>query len=379
MKVTLHPADQAACGYYRIKAPARIARAEGVEINVTGNVPMMYEQGAEPRRMRPQPSDSDVIVFQRPAKLTTLECMPFYQRAGIAVVVDVDDDFSCLHPNHPAHDAFNPSLSPDVNHRHLHRACAIADLVTVTTPALAERYGGHGRVAVLPNCVPASILDLPFKDNGKTLGWSGAVQMHPGDLEATRGGVAEALRRSGWDFHVVGPSDGVRQALALDQEPSETGWVATEDWHEALGQIDVGIVPLGTSRFNAAKSWLKGLEYAARGIPFVASPLPEYQALAEEGIGILAADRSRNWRAQLGQLMSDESLRWEMATKGREIVAEYHLMETNGWRWVEAWQTAIDRRAHEPTKANVAPRSVRQAAPDRVSAPADLLAYSTGA
>jgi hypothetical protein len=44
-----------------------------------------------------------------------------------------------------------------------------------------------------------------------------------------------------------------------------------------LNGIHVGLVPLTRGPFNEAKSYLKGLEYAAAGIPFIATPTEEYQ------------------------------------------------------------------------------------------------------
>jgi Glycosyl transferases group 1 len=354
MRVRLMPPDKAGCNFYRLAEPGRIAATEGCEVvsdaafglarDPHGRMVAVKAHRLDDGRIEAQPIEADVVVFQRPCKATLVELIRAFQGMGTAVVVDVDDDFSALPPLHPAHASFNPKLNPDVNHAHLARACALADLVTVTTPALAERYGGHGRCTILPNCVPEAMLSMPSLSDGRTLGWSGTAQMHPGDLEVTRGGVAEALRRTDWRFQVVGPNRGVQKALALDDEPSETGFVAVEDWGMELGHLDVGIVPLADNRFTQAKSHLKGIEMASRGIPFVASPRPEYQALAAEGVGLLADDRSRNWRQQLVRLMGDGSFREEMAAAGKTAIAQRHTFEGEGWRWLEAWEGALTRR-----------------------------------
>jgi len=63
------------------------------------------------------------------------------------------------------------------------------------------------------------------------------------------------------------------------------------DYPKLFKPIDIGLVPLNDVRFNDAKSYIKGLEYAAAGIPFIASPSPEYVELANAGIGRIA----RNW------------------------------------------------------------------------------------
>jgi hypothetical protein len=343
VKVDLYQADQGASRLYRLAEPARVANNAGIHAQVLAEFPILPGPLQVGRHV-PAPTDADVVVFQRPAKHKTVEAIVGFQRQGVAVIVDVDDDLSCLHPAHPARDAFNPALNPQQNFQHLRRACALADLVTVTTPALAARYGAHGRVEILPNCVPEALLARPPAGDGRTLGWSGRSAHHPGDLQATCGGVAEALRRTGWRFLIVGPAEDARARLALDEEPAATGGLELADWYAGIGRLDVGIVPLGDTAFNAAKSTLKGLEYAALGIPFVASPSHEYQALARQGVGVLAASRSRNWRSALVALMDDETLRHEAAQRGRTAVHEHHTFEVNAPRWCDAWTDAIANR-----------------------------------
>lgn len=53
-----------------------------------------------------------------------------------------------------------PTTNREQNGKWLGVAWERADLVTCSTPALAERYGKHGRVAILPNYVPASYLEI---------------------------------------------------------------------------------------------------------------------------------------------------------------------------------------------------------------------------
>ena len=295
---------------------------------------------------RPKPIDADIIVLQRVANKTTLEVMMSLQQAGHAVVVEIDDDLSSLHPHHPAHKVLNPTNDPDTNWEIMRQACKQADMVIVTTPALAERYGRHGRVRVLPNCIPANLLDLEPQGDGRTIGWPGFTPTHPNDLRATCGGVAETIRRvPGSHFLMVGPIIGVQEQLGLDEEPEFTdGIPVIEDYYKAITRLDVGIVPLEDNRFNRAKSWLKGLELAACGVPFVASPVAEYQKLADEGIGVLAGYRGRNWRQQLERLLKDPALRQDMVFRASEVIEDHHTIETEYEHWVDAWyQAAVNR------------------------------------
>jgi glycosyltransferase involved in cell wall biosynthesis len=285
---------------------------------------------------------ADVAVFQRPAHPGHLEAIREYQRRGTAVVVDLDDDLAVTSGQHPAFGHLHASQK--ANWHNIKRACQVADLVTVTTPSLADHYG-RGRAVVIPNFVPRELLDVTADRDGRTVGWAGVTVTHVGDLTATRGGVAQAIADAGARFLLVGTeaSEAQRQ-LALPEPPAHTGYVDFAAYPSHVARFDVGIVPLLDSRFNRGKSALKGLEYAALGVPFVASPMPDYQRINTAGIGLLARDRDRDWRRQVRQLLADESLRADVAARARQAVADDHLVENNAWRWSEAWQEARERR-----------------------------------
>ena len=348
VKVILYPADEGGCAYVRCEQPLRTSGVDGeirMSVEMVGRG-IREHRGATVVGERivervAAPVDADVVVFQRPPHRDTISFIEQYQSMGVAVVVDVDDDLRAVHPHNAAYPLHAGLVHPDVHAKFTARCCALADLVTVSTPALAERYGAHGRVAVLPNCVPAAMLDYPRHSDGHTIGWPGRIASHPGDLETTRGGVGEALPAD-WRFHVIGEAAGVKDALGLPQEPSETPWIASvEDYHRALGCLDVAIAPLADTRFNAAKSGLKLLEATACGVPCIVSPRTEYLRL---GLGLLAMDRARNWRSAIRQLTADEGLRQEVAEEGRGAVRAKHLYESNGHRWAEAWSAAVARR-----------------------------------
>jgi glycosyltransferase involved in cell wall biosynthesis len=141
---------------------------------------------------------------------------------------------------------------------------------------------------------------------------------------------------------VVGTADDVRRALALEEEPQETGIVALADYMCEIAQLDVGIAPLREDSYTAAKSWLKILEYSAVGVPWVASAMPEYELFHQVApAGFLAKDRARDWRRGVLQLLQSEALREEFAQAGWEAVRENFLIEENAWRWLEAWEDAL--------------------------------------
>jgi glycosyltransferase involved in cell wall biosynthesis len=124
-----------------------------------------------------------------------------------------------------------------------------------------------------------------------------------------------------------------------------------------MSQFDIGIAPLDDIVFNHAKSWLKGLEYAALGIPFVASDLPEYVRLEKQhGIGVTAPSKSKAWRRRVGDLMSAGEGREALGQAYRTIVASTLTIERNAWRWPEAWQRAIEERRRRTANTRARPK-----------------------
>jgi glycosyltransferase involved in cell wall biosynthesis len=264
--------------------------------------------------------------------------VPFLHAQGTRVVVDVDDRFDAIKKDHFG---YADQQGDIVSHRWVDLACRHADTVTVTTPALLDRYGyGHG--VVLPNLVPAHYLDIVGIRRPNTLGWSGFVNTHPGDLAATQGGVAQALAHTGWSFFTVGAPGGVAAELGLPQEPEASGPVPFAEYIWALAEMEVGIVPLEDNPFNRAKSCLKMLEMAAVGVPVVASGTPDNLRLHRLGIGAIADGRGQ-WRRATLRLMANEQERVDLAEKGREVAATL-TYELGAEAWLDAWEGRTEGR-----------------------------------
>lgn len=349
-RVLVAPADTEGCGHYRLIWPARACGFDVIMPSETW-IRAEFEEtpdGPRIRRLLEAP-DVDVLVMQRTAHRDTADLVPLFQAEGIAVVIDVDDDFTCIDPGNTAHDVYDPALSPDRNWEHLLRACEQADLVTCSTPALARRFGRAGNAKILPNCIPARYLEQHRLrilggrgENPLTklrVGWTGSVDTHPGDLEVTGGAVGAVTRRRSSHvlFHTVGTGQGVKAALGIGTS-SATGWVPLEQYPTAVAHLDVGIVPLRHHAFNRAKSWLKGLEMAALGVPFIASPLPEYERLARMGAGVLAA-RPADWERELTALLSSPARRDDLRAAGMDVARDW-TYEQNAERWAQAWTNA---------------------------------------
>lgn len=345
MRVLVVPMDDGACGQFRIRLPAAAAKAAGVDVEVAhdGSLPVvadvMHDGSYKVWEFR---HDCDVLVVQRPLMQGVHAAVVAAKRQGIAVVVELDDDLHAVHKQNTMADAVSGKY-PLHQREWVTRTVALADLLVVSTPALAKY--APDRAVVVRNRLPAAALPArpgvsPVRG---VLGWTGALNVHPEDLQQTR----SAVRVVGAPFRVVGSETGVSAALraAPGQVTLGAGWDPDllSYWRNVAANIGVGIAPLQISTFNRAKSWLKCVEYLYLGIPFVASPLPEYQQLVDEsGAGVIARSQS-DWVRGLRTFLRDDSAYEKARANGLEWATE-HTLENHVHEWTSAWQMAMDRR-----------------------------------
>lgn len=339
MKVHVYPADVSGCGYLRLIWPAQVLRELGHDVTVFApggqdSLPVAVVTTPRGREIRlfaePQ---CDVIVLQRPLDWKWAKAIPLIKAAGVRVVCDMDDDFHALQGDHVGFWHVHPRTSPDHNWQHLAEALRHVDMLTATTQALADRYGRAG-YQIIPNCVPEAYLEVvPERSEPPCIGWAGTTETHPGDLDVVGTAVRQVVTESGWRFKVIGNEKGIKRAIGL--EPELHPWVPINEYAKALSSIDVGIVPLKQHAFNEAKSWLKGLEMASVGVPFVATGTTPYRQLAAEGMGLIAG-KPKEWQYRLRQLVASRQMRDDVAGAGREAAARWTI-QANAWRWEQAW------------------------------------------
>jgi len=350
MKIGVYPADVEGCGHYRLIWPAFALHEEGYDVEVIppaqrGNsFSASIDEETDDVEGVKIPDKYDVIVFQRISNKYLAQAIPFIVRMGIGVVIDIDDDLESIHWSNPAFANLHPrsgqpgSLTAKHNWTWTRYAIDHASMVTVSSEALFQRYCRRRpeTSAIIRNYVPEHYLAIQREQRlGHLVGWGGSMRAHFDDVPVLGDSVRRIIK-AGFDFRVVGPPEGVRDALKLNAEPDHTGGVDLEHWPDALAQLDIGLAPLSDSRFNKSKSWLKPLEYAAVGVPCVMSPRDEYREIHKYGIGTLAA-KPNEWYQAMKTLLTNDALREERSQRGREVVARHLTIQNNVHQWADVW------------------------------------------
>lgn len=326
-------------GEYRCWGPGRaLARCgwdvefeqEGIDVTLDGRVR----------------GDPDILVLCRTMGDYVPDAVRRIKAHGRTLVVfDVDDWFGGVPGYNPA------SKIPGEVVNTMHLAMREADLITCSTPELAEAYRVLNRTVVLPNYLDPDIWQ-PYQDMARArshihVGWAGAFHWRSGDLELFKPWIHQFLdRHPEVRFAAIGCRE-LLEWLGIDGlttprlPPGPKTTHRNLDLHPfqhlpaMLANLDIGLVPLVHSRFNQAKSWCKGMEYGAMGVPAVASPSREYRQFIRPGVNGLLV-RKNNWAAQIETVLGDLDAYREGARK----VAEEFWIDDHVHKWAAAYEEA---------------------------------------
>lgn len=276
----MYPGDMTGCGHYRLIWPAQALQRAGHDVTIVypgeRDAFTAVMSGDRVVRVNGIPDGTDLVVMQRVTHRHLAAAIPVLRRQGVAVVIDQDDDLSAVHPANPAHQSMHPragvmsrqqaramkkqaarsNRSPveprtGFSWEAAGEACKAATMVTVSTPALARRYGRFGQARVIRNRVPEDYLWVRHTDS-PVAGYAGSLHSHPDDIPEM-GFAVRQLVDDGAAFRVIGSGEGFAAALGLDAEPPATGVVPFGRWAEHVATLGVGVVPLADTAFNQAK------------------------------------------------------------------------------------------------------------------------------
>jgi glycosyltransferase involved in cell wall biosynthesis len=116
-------------------------------------------------------------------------------------------------------------------------------------------------------------------------------------------------------------------------------YVGIEDLMRLAASFDIGIAPLSPAvRINPLRSSIKVKEYAALGVPWLASPIGPYEGLGEREGGRLVADD--RWFEELDALVRDERARHKLARRA-ESWGYSQRLSRNLEHWERAFRFAV--------------------------------------
>lgn len=321
MQIAIYAWDHAPSSHYRAYQPMYALVEAGHHVWVR---PTLEDLDAAP-------PPCDVAYIARHKGPAAERLVARLRAQGSAVVWDCDDD------------VISTRIGGDAEERALveatRRIIDLADLVTTTTETLAERLRAQGArtVRTVPNFLPPSTLSVPADEHdGVVVGWIAWID-HQRDWDRL------GLRGPFTDLLAAHPELRVESVGPVDLGLASERYVRTEPQPferlgEALARFDIGIAPLAADFVpNRSRSNIKLKEYAAAGVPWLASPVGPYLGLDESAGGRLVADG--DWFAETSRLVTDARARRKLAKRGRKWVRDQELA-ANVFVWEEMLYTA---------------------------------------
>ena len=325
------------CAWYRMVLPSRQLAALGWDTGV--GLPKVHpDKGFGVAHEDGAFFGWDVSVFKLIMHESTSAMFRKVQENGHKVVVDIDDFHFGIHEENIAASKTNPNLNAENNRMFYEMGIRQADTVTVSTQFLADFYSRRCRdVRIVRNALDVERFTRIKQPEKPVFGWVGATMWRSGDIELLSEWLPAFSHDHGIQVHHSGhiPNDPRHFAVRAGLKRVTTSMMASiPDYPKLLTYFHVGLVPLTRNPFNEAKSSLKGLEYAAAGIPFIATPTEEYRLLNEAGVGRLASTPDE-WRDHAVALL-DPDVRMAEAERNWEIVNREFNIVTKGQEWASA-------------------------------------------
>lgn len=325
LKILGLPMNADGCGYYRFWQPYKqLDEKSGHLIAIPVPVAAPYEPTL------PEIEDMDVVAQQRPSGKRGLG--EWRKWKGKTLLVYESDD------NVVEADTNLPHWQTSRMVETTTECMRLADLVTTTTPYLAEKMRKtNPNVAVIPNYIHEDLLtvDRPRREQ-TTICWAGG-STHLQDLAMIQRPLNAALDHTRADIHFLGedfrPLFGYRGQFTPFQR---NVW----DYYSAIDG-DLAVIPLRSTPFNDARSPIKALEYASLGIPVIASNVEPYRHFVVDGVTGYLVNNEDQWQQRIIELVNDPETRSEMGAKAK-AVAHNHTIQEHWPEWVRAYEGAVN-------------------------------------
>ena len=268
----------------------------------------------------------EVVIVQNATQEGWLEVMARLQASGTRVLIDLDYD---LH-------AFREQTREAI--QVLETLLTNCDGVLCATERIAERYRKFNRrVHLCENGLDLApyALSRPAHDT-VNIGWAGLTLLYQ-EFHAWVAPIIGVLRaREIANFVTIGEpyAEAIANSDAVEPERCLTiPGTLPEQYPAALTIFDIAFDPMGKAPWRKARSPLRWLEAAARGIPFVGDrriyPF-------EHGRSGFHAGTPDSLAQTLVTLIDDAELRAAVGAEARRTVEQRYTMPVLAPRWAEA-------------------------------------------
>lgn len=268
----------------------------------------------------------DLIWIEKEALPWLPVSLELWLLKGVPYVLDYDD---AVFHNYDLH---RIPLVRRVFARRLDKLMAGASLVVAGNRYLAKRAADAGavRVEIIP-----TVIDLPRYQNvpkslreSPRIVWIGSPTTTR-YLLLLREALAALAKEAEFTLRVIGGASLEMPGVKVETLP----WSAEME-AGAIGECDIGIMPLEDSPWERGKCAYKLIQYMACGLPTVASPVGANLDVVIDGETGYFAEDTAGWVQQLKGLLLDPDLRMRMGASGRVRVEQLYCIQRTAPRLI---------------------------------------------
>ncbi len=284
-------------------------RTNGVDCEVAKLLPGFLAR----RKLFKQAADFDGVFLQK--KCLNLRDAAWLRQYAKNIIYDFDDAVM-----------YSPK-KPDSNRtshfRLFCRTAKLADTIIAGNPYLAEHARRLNRnVKVLPTGLDTKAYrpEIKPKSDGKIrLVWIGSRSTLP-----YLAGIKPALEQIGSRFDNVVLRIICDDFFDLQNMNVEKCRWSLETQATDLAKSDIGLAPLPDNRFTRGKCGFKSLQYAATGLPSIASTVVVNAEYILDGVTGYHATEIWQWVDRVSRLVGDMQLRKQMADAAKTQVEKFN-------------------------------------------------------
>ncbi len=248
---------------------------------------------------------------------------------GIKYIVDYDDAIF-----HNYDQSSNPVIKKILGNK-IASVMRFSGTVVAGNQYLADYAARSGakKIEIIP-----TVIDLeryPIKQNSDSdkliVGWIGTKTTFEKHLLPCKDWIKDLQNQdSNIHFNIIGITDD----MDLGSNVSYIQWTEETEVSEIL-KMDIGLMPLQDSEWEKGKCAYKLIQYAACGIPGVASDVGmNKDVCVNNQTGFIATD-SKNWLERIQFLKRDNQKRWQMGENARRLVEKQFCIQVTAEHWVK--------------------------------------------
>lgn len=258
------------------------------------------------------------------------------RRIGARLIYDIDDNLLAME-EHPERDAYATLINA------VRASIALADEVWCSTETLvSEIQSAGGNAIAMPNALDPDLWSGACPPTDRTsrlrLVYMG-TRTHDEDYAFVQRVLArlQTLRPDSFSLTLVGVNAAdvaLPEWAEVLSPPSHVGasYPAFVRWFVGQGPFDLGLAPLMETKFNQAKSGIKVLDYAAIGVPTLASDVAAYRG-GVAGDRLLARNDEDAWLETLQAVLDDRAMLDPIRDGGSRLVGAEIFADAVKWRW----------------------------------------------